>query len=260
MKTAILLTILTLAAPRAQARENPRENPYDLFGKTIQPFIALFSKNAVGANRAMAIEVRIVEASRPELAGQTAHLAVESPDRILLRAPIMGTAVTLCRDGQDIWAEPGAQIEALIAMASAQGELPKPQKKYRLGNFELPIPEKQLVFLPVLFQVTDGGEVNLRGEICRVLDAKLMPELARSLKVEQWSLRLWVRADDKPAQIQISSPEGRVVLAVERLAFSPVLPPETWQPAPGETDVTHLTPVRYKQLLDAAMEQMQKPE
>lgn len=247
--------LFAVAAPlsSAQARDGSRENAYDLFGKTLAPFAALFSKNTAGAIRAMAADLRVIDASNPDLTGQTAHLAMESPNRLLLRAPVEGMAVTLCRNGQDLWAAPGAQIEALITAASAGGVLPKPQKKYQLGNFGLPIPEKQLVFLPVLFQVTDAGEAAVRGETCRVLDAKLMPQLARTLKVEDWSLRVWVRADARPAQIEVAGPQGRVRLAVETLAFSSALPPATWQPAPGETDVMHLTPVRYKQLLDAAM-------
>lgn len=253
MKTAILLALLLLSTPLARLRaERPaRENPYDLFGKTIQPFVALFSKNAPDARHALTADLRVVDSSRAELAGQTVHLAVESPNRLRLSASVMGAPVTLCRDGQALWAAPGAQIEALLALA---GELPKPPKKYRLKDFELPIPEKQLVFLPVLFQVADAGDASLGGETCRVLDAKLTPELARSLGAENWTLRLWVRPNRQPAQLEVAGPEFRVRLAVDALGFAVVLPAATWQPAPGETDVMRLTPVRYKQLLDALTE------
>lgn len=245
---AALAFVLVLTAPLRAA-----ENPYDVFGKTMAPFVALFSKEAT--NRAMTAELRIVDAAKvhPALAGQTAHLSVESPDKLLLRAPVLGREITVCRNEQDIWAVPGSAVEAMLD----QVELPKPPKKYKLKKFELPIPEKQLIFLPVLFQVTDEGEAMVDGQRCRVLHAKLMSQLEVSLKVVGWTARIWVRADYKPAKLQLEGPKGGAVLAFDKLEFSPSLPAETWKPAPDQTDVTHLKPVRYKQLLDAVVQGME---
>lgn len=246
--TFALAFLLAAAAPVCPLRA--AENPYDVFGKTIAPFVALFSKEA--ANRAMTADLRVVDAAKlhPALAGQTAHLVVESPDKLLLRAPVLGREITVCRNEQDIWAAPGSAVEAILA----EVELPKPPKKYKLGKFELPIPEKQLVFLPALFQVTDEGNEMVEAQACRVLRAKLMPQLAHSLGVENWTMRVWVRADYKPAKLQIESPKGGAVLAFNKLEFSASLSAETWKPAPEQTDVTHLKPVRYKQLLDAVVQ------
>src|SRR2546421_504613 len=74
----------------------------------------------------------------------------------------------------------------------------------------------------------------------RVLYLKLMHELARSLGIEDWTARLWVTAEYKPAKIEIHSPQGGVTLAFDKLEFSPSLPPDTWKPLPNQTDVTHL--------------------
>ncbi len=48
-----------------------------------------------------------------------------------------------------------------------------------LGPLVLPVPQKELVFLPVLFQVADKGTEKVIGEPCRVLDVQLMPQLAK---------------------------------------------------------------------------------
>jgi hypothetical protein len=226
------------------------ENPYDVFGKTIAPFVALFSKEA--ANRALTADLHIVDATKlhPALAGQAVHLSMESPDKLLLRAPVLGRDIIVCRNDQDIWAAPGSAIEAILS----EVELPPPPKKYKLGKFELPIPEKQLVFLPALFKVTDEGMDTFDAQSCRVLRVTLMPELARSLGVKQWLARIWIRVDYKPARLEIEGPEGTAVLAFDKLEFSRSFPAETWKPAPDQTDVTHLKPVRYKQLLDAVMQ------
>lgn len=228
-----------------------RENPYDVLGKTLAPFINLLAENSATEDRALSLNVRVLAASNlpPQFAGSAASAQFQYPDKLLLRAPILGEPVTLCRNGQDLWAIPGAKIEALIEQAA----LPKPKKKFKLADFGLPIPEQQLVFLPILFQVTEAGDEAVNGVNCRVLDVRLMPELAQSLHVEAWSARLWVRADYQPAKIDFTQPDWHGVFVFDKVTFAHALPPETWRPAPEQTDVLKLTPVRFKQLLDAAV-------
>ena len=227
------------------------ENPYDLLGQTLAPFINLLAKNSRTPDRAVTIELRVLEATGlpPELAHTTASISLEAPDKLRLSGPVLGEQVTLCRRGQELWAVPGAKIEALIK----RGDLPKAKKKYKLADFELPIPEKQLVFLPVLFQVAAEADDEVNGVKCRVLDVRLMPELAHALKVEAWTARLWVGADHKPVKIDFRQPEWHGVFVFDKVEFAPSLPPETWQPPSGEADVLTLTPQRFKQLLDAAI-------
>jgi len=245
LPAALALTLLIAAAQTVQAQSAP-ENPYDIFGRTLAPFVNLFAKNATSPNRAMSADLRLAEAGGkaaklpPGAAGQTLRLSVQSPDKLRLRAPFSGEEITLVRNGQEVWAVPGSKIEAIINHAEAAGELPKPPKKYKLKPFELPIPEQQLVFLPILFQVKDAGEELVNGQMCRVLDVKLMPELARAMKdeIQEWSARLWVQQPGyKLAKIDLREPRWRVVVAVDRLSFSPSLPAETWKPAPEQTDV-----------------------
>lgn len=249
--TNVILALLSLGAPLQAA-----ENAYDVLGKTLAPFLNLFVSDSANPNRAMSADLQIVDAEKlhPALTGQTLSLAVQSPDKLRLRAPVLGQEITICRNGQDIWAVPGSQVKTLLD----EIELPKVAKKYKLRDFELPIPAKQLVFLPVLFQVADEGMQNVDEQPCRVLAVKLMPELAHSLNVEDWTAQLWVQADYKLARIKLVTPQGGATLAFSKLEFSPSLPAATWQPASEQTDVMHLTPVRYKQLLDAVTQSLGK--
>ncbi|MEA3186680.1 MAG: hypothetical protein QOD99_510 [Chthoniobacter sp.] len=247
MKTTFALFLLLSVSLRSA---HARENPYDVFGKVLAPFVGLLAKESESPNRALSLDARLVEAtpSPAGLAGSTVHLDLESPDKLRLRAPVLGEEVTICRNGQQLWAAPGAKIEALINRV----DLPKPKKKYKLADFELPIPEQQLVFLPVLFQVADAGDETVGGATCRVLDVHLMPELARSLDVENWSLRVWVTPNYRLAKLQVKTPQWSGLFEFNRIAFSPTLTAETWIPGPEQTDVVKLTPERFKQLLDAA--------
>jgi hypothetical protein len=239
-----------LAAPIASRAE---ENRYDLVSRLLLPFVNVFAKTTSNPNRAFQLTARLEQMTDvpAELVGSQAELAVEYPDKLRLRAPLLGEEVTICRRGDDLWAYPGAKIEALLRIAGAAKRLPKPDKKFRLEPFSLPIPEKQLVFIPALLQIKDVGSEPLGGESCRVLDLFLMPELAKSLKAPGWAMRVWARPNATPARISIAKPGWNLVVRVERIEFVPTLPASTWEPTTEQaSDVLQLDPARYQQLLE----------
>ena len=226
------------------------ENPYDVLGKMLAPFVNLLAKD--GANHAMSAELSIVEMTGlpPEFASAKASLQIETPDKIRVNSPVLGEPAAVCRNGDEIWVSPGAQIEALI---KSRGELPKPDKGFKFGRIALPIPAQQLVLLPALLQVRDVGDAAVNGVNCRVLDLSLMPELAKSLKVEQWVARAWVRPDYALARLTLAKPQWHIAVDFGKLDYTPAMPAATWQPTAEEADdVLRLDATRFKQLLDAA--------
>jgi hypothetical protein len=134
-----------------------------------------------------------------------------------LHATVLGQQVTVCRNGEEIWAVPGGQIETLLDGQS----LPKADPDFKPGGFRLPVTEKQLVWLPVLFTVQDAGDEAVNGENCMVLDVTLMPELAHALKAEDYSARLWVKADYKVAKIELRKGTGwHAVISVKSVEYA----------------------------------------
>src|SRR5215210_4363233 len=61
LPAALALTLLIAAAQIVQA-QSASENPYDIFGRTLAPFVNLFAKNATSPNRAMSADLRLAEA------------------------------------------------------------------------------------------------------------------------------------------------------------------------------------------------------
>ncbi len=252
MKSLRLVLLAALLAPSAFLRAE--ENRYDVLGRVLMPFANVFSKSAKNPNRAMLLTGRLelMTGLPPALAGARVELAVEYPDRLRLRAPVLGEELTICRRGQEVWVYPGAKAAALLAAASEGRKLPQADPKARLAPFALPLPEKQLALLPVLFQVKDVGAEPLDGEPCRVLDLFLMPELANALGERDSAARVWVRGDGKPARLSVARTKWQIAVRFEGVEFSKSLPPETWQPtAEQAADVLHLDAARYGQLLGA---------
>ena len=116
-----------------------------------------------------------------------------------------------------------------------------------LGPLALPVPRKDLVFLPVLFQAADAGSETVAGQPCRVLDVTLMPQLAKSLHAEGWTARLWVGTAYAIVQAAVTGPGWSGTVAVDKLGYPAALPDSTFQPQ--GTDVLRLTGGQFMELM-----------
>ena len=252
MKFLRLALLAALLVPAGFLRAE--ENRYDVLSRLLMPFANVFAKETKNPNRAMVLTARLERLTGlpPALVGSRAEIAVQYPDKLRLRAPVLGEELTICRRGQEVWVWPGTKAAALLEAAGAAGKLPKPDPQAQLAPFQLPVPEKQLALLAMLFQVKDVGAEPLDGEPCRVLDLFLMPELAKSLREKDWAARVWVRGDGRPARLSVARAGWQMAVRFERLEFSKTLPPETWQPTAEQAgDVLRLDAARYGQLLEA---------
>ncbi len=148
----------------------------------------------------MTIEMAEVSGRLPkQMTGASLQAAVQFPDKVKLQAPVLGEEITVCRNGDKVWAYPGAKVEFLLKRFKGKG--PPPTKKKNTPIY-LPITPQQAIFLPALFTVTrpDVAEIqNLNGEDCRVISAGLMPELARAAKAEGFRAKMWVAPGYAPA-------------------------------------------------------------
>ena len=260
---------MALLLAGAPGRGQDRENPYDVLDKALLPiansFVTRDQNGEQPARHGLVLDAHLVEASKlpDELQGQSAHVALMAPDELLVQAPIAGDILTVCRDGDALWATPGSKIQYLLndtigdtspaAAATPEGTPGKKKKKHKsglakiLGPMALPVPQKELVFLPVLFQVADAGDQVVGGVSCRVLDVQLMPPLEKSLHAEGWTARMWVGADYGIAKIALKGPDWSGTVVVDKVAFPPALPESTFQPQGN--DVLRLSAGQFLELM-----------
>jgi hypothetical protein len=143
-------------------------------------------------------------------------------------------------------------VKALLETPEIVQRLPEPNRDFKMKPFKLPIPTKQLVFLPALFQVKPATPAEIDGVTYRGVDFNLMPELARSVKLGEWSGSVWVDEQTRPVRLAVNKGELDVVVRFDKLRFAKNLPAETWAPSKEEeADVMIVPPARYDQLLRA---------
>jgi len=232
--------IVSLLVPALHAQQGPpRDNPYDVIGKVFSPFWSVLLADTKSPNKACTMTIERVEVSGrlpKQMTGASLQAAVQFPDKVKLQAPVLGEEMTVCRNGDKVWAYPGAKVEFLLKRFKGK---PPPTKKKNTPLY-LPITPQQAIFLPALFTVTrpDVAEVqNLNGEDCRVISAGLMPELARSAKAEGFRAKMWVAPGYAPRRVEITQPDFTAVTEIKDLRFPPSLPASTWQPPADVTDI-----------------------
>ncbi|HEY5778580.1 MAG TPA: hypothetical protein VIT00_07555 [Terrimicrobiaceae bacterium] len=235
-----LALIVALDVPIARAQKAPpRDNPYDVIGKVFSPFWSVLLADTKSPNKACTMRIEMAEVSGrlpKQMTGASLQAAVQFPDKVKLQAPVLGETITVCRDGDKVWAYPGAKVEFLLQRFKGK---PPPTKKKNTPLY-LPITPQQAIFLPALFTVArpDVAEVeSLNGEECRVITAGLMPELAKSAKAEGFRARMWVAPGYFPRRVEIKQPDFVAITDIKDLTFSPSLPASTWQPPTDVTDI-----------------------
>jgi hypothetical protein len=255
---ALLSVLVLAAATQSHAQQPPSENRYDILGKMFRPLIPVLLMDAKEGDRAMALRlvIRDVTGRLPkDFAGATLDAAVEFPDKVRLSAPVLGEQVTVCRNGDLVWATPGEKVQFLLDQFKSK--LPAPTRKSNTPLF-LPLTAQQAVFLPAVFVLDDGKTfADLNGESCRLISGSLMPELAKATKSEDFRATVWVAAGYVPRQILIERRDFTITVGIESLTFSPALPAQTWQPPAGTTDIFRTNASVLEQVLFVVMNSIQ---
>lgn len=239
-----VLALALLAAPLAQAQDAapagpPRSNPYDVIGRVISPFMAVLLADTRSPNKACTMTIKLSEVTGrlpKQMAGAELKAAVEAPDKVRLMAPVMGEVITVCRNGDKVWATPGAKVEYLLSQFKVK---PPPTRKSKTPLY-IPITAQQAFLLPAIFTIQNADKaevVDLNGEEVRVITAGLMPELAKATKAEGFKAQMFVAAGYMPRRFIITQPDFSATADITNLRFGKSLEPATWEPPAGVTDV-----------------------
>jgi len=253
IRTVLSLVAVFLCAPPVLAQQGgpPRDNPYDVIGRVFQPFWSVLLAETKSPNKACILKLELSEVTGrlpKEMEGATLEAAVQFPDKVKLRAPVLGEDVTVCRVGDEVWAVPGAKVEFLLKQFDVK---PPPTRKKNTPIF-LPVTAQQAIFLPAIFSVerADVAEMGtIDGQDFRVITAGLMPELAKSAGAEGFQAAMWVGPGYVPRRFEIAQPDFTATVDVLELKFSPSLPAATWDPPAGVTDIYRT----HADMLDAVL-------
>jgi len=235
----------------------PMENRYDVLSKMITPMAGVLLGGGQTTDRAMTLRANVgqVAGRLPQaIKGASFTAKIEYPGRIRVEAPVMGETLTVCRNGNKVWAVPGSKIQFLLGQFHHK---PAPQPKNG-SPLQLPFTAQQAVLLPALFQLESTSEVaEVGGAPCRLIAGGLMPELAKASNADDLSTKIWVCSEYTPKRIDVRRSDFAMSFLIEELTYSPNFPATTWQPPQGAKDVYTCDAADLQQLLYVLMNSLQ---
>lgn len=243
--------------PSASSSPAPSENRYDILSKMITPLAAVLLGGNESVDRALMLRATVdqVAGRLPQvIKGATFTAKIQYPGRIRVEAPVMGETLIVCRDGNQVWAVPGAKIQFLLRQFKQK---PRLQQK-NSSPLQLPFTAQQAVLLPALFQLDQSQEVaDVGGSSCRVISGGLIPEVAKGANAEDFSAKLWICSEYTPKRIDIRRSDFAMSFLIGELSYATGFPASTWQPPAGAKDIYRSDAAQLEQLLYVLMNSLQ---
>jgi hypothetical protein len=235
----------------------PSENRYDILSKMLTPMAGVLLGGNQTTARAMTLKATVDQVSGrlPQaIKGASFTAKIQYPGKIRLDAPVLGETLTVCRNGNQVWATPGSKIQFLLGKFQHK---PLP-KEANAAPLQLPFTAQQAVLLPILFQLDNSTAVaDIGGVPCRIISGGLMPEIATAVKAEDLSSKLWICWDYTPKRIDIRRNDFAMSFLIEELSYAPGFPAATWQPPSGATDIYRCDAAHLQELLYVVMNSLQ---
>jgi hypothetical protein len=255
--TAVPASSTAPAAPTPSPAPAPSENRYDVLSKMLTPMAGVLLGGNQTTDRALTLKATVdqVAGRLPQaIKGASFTARIQYPGRIRLDAPVLGETITVCRNGNQVWAMPGSKVQFLLGQFQHK---PRPQQKSG-APLQLPFTAQQAVLLPALFQLESSGAVaEIDGVPCRVISGGLMPEIAKAANAEDFSAKLWICSDYTPKRIDVHRSDFAMSFLIGELSYAPGFPAATWQPPQGATDVYRCDASKLEELLYVVMNSLQ---
>lgn len=227
-----LIASLVLAA--LVHAQDAAKTPQEILGAAIGKLVALVEPAPGTPPRTLSTTLQIVSAEGlgAGLAGHTADLAFQAPERLKVSTTIEGRTLELGRNGQQLWLFAPAKRFGVIGSPDVPRFLTEPDQKdgSHLPPFKLPLPKEQLLLLPLLFQLESLPPETVNGVPCHVVRGIPQPQAITALKIPPGQLTIWVRdTDSLPARVGLADDKGhRLLIEFQDLALTEARPADAW--------------------------------
>jgi outer membrane lipoprotein-sorting protein len=258
--TFLLAGLLLVAAPlRSQPSAAPGKSPQEILAQAIGKVVNLIEPLSNTPSHTISATLKLVEADGDTggLAGHTAELAFQAPDRLRLATEVEGRELVLGRDGPQLWIyAPGKKfgvigVTNVARFATAPGKLDNTV----LPAWQLPLPRQQLLVLALFLQVEGLPDEAVDGVNCRVLHGTPLPQAIDALGLPKGELKVWLRESDLlPVRIHVANERGRgATIELQHLTVTEPWPVKKWRlDAPAEAQVDKVALGHLTRFLPAA--------
>ena len=235
--STLFVSALLFFAPAflVSAEDAQSRTPSELFNAALQRVMSLVEPAPGSDPQTVSARLDILKADGlpKELAGQSAVLGFQAPDRLTLTAEYNGKTYTTGRDRQELWIHVPDKKFGVVGQPGRPRFASAPERKdsTKLDPLKLPLPKEQIALLPLLMKIEAQPGEEIEKFRCHVLNVTPKPEAIEALKIPGGTLKLWIRdSDDLP--IRLSYADGKrvnVEVQFRNIQFSAPWPAERWK-------------------------------
>jgi hypothetical protein len=217
------------------AGDEQTRTPSELFKAVLQKTASLVEPSQGSEPQTFSARFEIVKAEGlpKQLAGRSALLAVQAPDRLMLSAEYKDKTYAAGRDQQEIWFHVPDKKFGVVGRSHQSRFTSAPEKKdsTKLGPLKLPLSREQIALLPLLMKVEAQPKETVENVRCHVLSVTPKPEAIEALRIPDGTLRLWTReSDDLPIRLRYEDGKGiHVEVQLRDPKLSAPWPAERWK-------------------------------
>lgn len=167
------------------------------------------------------------------IANQTVDFAFQAPDHLKLAGRIDKLPISLGRDGQELWIHSPSKNFGVVGQPGVPRFRVAPDQldPTRLQAFRLPISRWALMAALLSLNVEALPAETVGTVPCHVLEVKPSASLAKSAKLPDGKLRLWLReGDGLPVRVRFANEQKLAVTAELRdLSLGSTQPASGWK-------------------------------
>jgi hypothetical protein len=230
-------TLATLAilegTPRLHAQIPGAPPPLQDAARTLLPILDLFANPPAAKSRSLTLkaEIEALGATQFQHPRPSFEIVLAPPKKAVFSTKTTILPLQIGRDDNTLWAAPASLVQPLVNALESPSQVAPPKRTdlpMLVRPMQIPVPGKILGLLPMLFDAKDSGKADFLGKTARLVDVRVMPELAQLLGPELTtsSLRLWL--DDEsgtPVRVGGRFQKESAVIRIQSLQFSPDVAP-----------------------------------
>ncbi|HEY2951309.1 MAG TPA: C45 family peptidase [Verrucomicrobiae bacterium] len=248
----LLWLLLLSAALVCRAQEASTKTPTEILAATLARIAAIIEPASDTEAQTFSARLEILKADGlpKQVAGQSATLAYQAPDHLVLSAEVGGKHYAMGRDQKTIWIHVPDKNFGIIGSPDVARFSTAPEKldNTRLAPIKLPVPREQLALLALLMKVEALPAETIDEVRCQVLKAEAKPEAVQAISsIPTGQFTFWVRENDSlPARVAYSDGKKlNVEVQLHDLKFSEPWPDGKWKLPAHEGDKIETTALSH---------------
>lgn len=239
--TCLLLGSITLTGSRAVASDD-QTSPRQLLAQALARWADLVEPPADSAPRMLTARLKLVKSQGlpREVAGLTAEIAFESPDRLRVSGSASGFEIEVGRDRNTLWVQEPTKKFAVLGKNGVPLFKAEPDRldDSQLPPFKLPVSRLRLAMIPMMLSVRQQPVEQINGDACDVLKVSLPQVVSEVLGISAGEATLYIRHSDKLLlRLCYADEQGRDArVDVIDPKLSDPAPPDSWTLHPNAGD------------------------